>query len=151
MQYIQAVKEHTASVFELVQETVQSVYPKYYPGEVVDFFCSLHSGEKIAGDIENGSVGVLVEDGRIIGTGSHEGGHITRVYVLPECQGKGYGSFIMQCLEDTIAANYPSAVLDASLPACRLYEHRGYRTLRHERYPLDNGVVLVYEVMEKVS
>ncbi len=64
MQYIQAVKEHTASVFELVQETIRSVYPKYYPGEVVDFFCSLHSREKIAGDIENGSVGVLVEEGR---------------------------------------------------------------------------------------
>ena len=29
----------------------------------------------------------------MVGTGSRDGNHITRVYVLPEFQGKGYGSF----------------------------------------------------------
>ena len=42
-----------------------------------------------------------------------------------------------------------AAWLEASLPACLLYEHRGYRTVRHDRWPLENGVVLVYEIMEK--
>lgn len=32
---------------------------------------------------------------------------------------------------------------------CALYEKLGYSTVKHERYPVKNGVVLVYEVMEK--
>ena len=40
-------------------------------------------------------------------------------------------------------------VLDASLPAVFLYEHRGYKTVGHGIYELENDVKLVYEVMEK--
>lgn len=29
----------------VVQQTIKAVYPKYYPAEVVDFFCELHSKE----------------------------------------------------------------------------------------------------------
>lgn len=149
MEYIKTTKENLDSVFEIVQNTVKKIYPKYYPGEVVDFFCELHSRENIAKDIENGNVGILLIDGQIVGTGSHDGNHITRVYVLPEFQGKGYGSFIMQCLEDRISAKYDTVLLDASLPASHLYEQRGYHTVKHEKWPLENDVVLVYEVMEK--
>ena len=99
MEYIKTTKENLDSVFEIVQNTVKKIYPKYYPEEVVDFFCALHSRENIAKDIEKGNVGILLLDGQIVGTGSHDGNHITRVYVLSEFQGKGYGSFIMQCLE----------------------------------------------------
>lgn len=55
----------------------------------MDFFCELHNRENIAKDIENGNVGILLVDGQIVGTGSYDGNHITRVYVLPEFQSKG--------------------------------------------------------------
>ena len=149
MEYIKATEKNIDDVLNIVQTTVRSVYPKYYPKEVVDFFCELHNRENIAKDIRNKNVGILVVDNQIVGTGSHENNHITRVYVLPKFQGKGYGTFIMRCLEDKISANYPTALLDASLPACRLYEQRGYHTVKHEKWPVENGVVLVYEIMEK--
>lgn len=149
MEYIKATDQNIDCIFNIVQNTVTTVYPKYYPKEVVDFFCELHSRENIAKDIENGNVGVLVGDNRIVGTGSHEENHITRVYVLPEYQGKGYGSFIMQCLEEEISEKYYTVLLDASLPASHLYEQRGYRTIKHEKWHVENDVVLVYEVMEK--
>lgn len=155
MKYVKARPEEAEIVFEIVQNTVKTVYPKYYPGEVVDFFCELHRKERIAEEIENagkafdGYVGILVEKDKIVGTGSYAGNHITRVYVLPEHQGKGYGGYIMQCLEAEIFAKHDAALLDASLPASGFYEKRGYRTIRHERYPVENGAVLVYEVMEK--
>ena len=41
------------------------------------------------------------------------------------------------------------AYLDASLPAAALYEKLGFSTIKHERYPVENGVILAYEVMEK--
>ena len=149
MEYIKAELENLNDVFRIVQNTIRTIYPKYYPKEVVDFFCELHNRENIAKDIENGIVGILLVDKQIIGTGSHDGNHITRVYVLPEFQGKGYGSFIMQSLEDDISSKYDTTALDASLPASHLYECRGYYTVKHEKCLVENDVVLVYEVMEK--
>lgn len=149
MEYRKATEKNIDDVFNIVQTTVRCIYPKYYPKEVVDFFCKLHNRENIAKDIRNENVGILVIDNQMVGTGSHKDNHITRVYVLPEFQGKGYGSFIMQCLEDEISANYHTVLLDASLSACRLYEQREYHTVKHEKWPVENDVVLVYEVMEK--
>ena len=149
MEYKKATLQESESIYEMVQTTIKTVYPKYYPKEVVDFFCEHHSLENILRDIENGVVGVLIDDDRMVGTGCYQNNHITRVYVLPEFQGRGYGSFIMEQLEDIIAGEYDKVFLDASLPACHLYEKRGYQTIRHDRWNVENGVVLVYEIMEK--
>ena len=149
MEYKKATLQESESIYEMVQTTIKTVYPKYYPKEVVDFFCEHHSLENILSDIENGVVGVLVDDDRMVGTGCYQNNHITRVYVLPEFQGRGYGSFIMEQLEDIIAVEYDKVFLDASLPACHFYEKRGYQTIRHDRWDVENGVVLVYEIMEK--
>lgn len=149
MEYVKAAKESLDFIYEIVQNTVKAIYPKYYPKEVVDFFCELHSRENIAKDIENGNAGILLADNQIVGTGCCLDNHITRVYVLPKFQRKGYGSFIMQCLEDEISAKYDKVLLDASLPASHLYEQRGYYTIEHKKWFVENNVVLVYEVMEK--
>lgn len=55
----------------------------------------------------------------------------------------------MYNLEKKIAKMYDTAILDASLPAACLYEHRGYKTVGHGIYELKNDVKLVYEIMEK--
>ena len=94
-------------------------------------------------------MGILLADHVLVGTGSYQDNHITRVYVHPDVQGRGYGSSIMQKLEQEIALHYDSALLDASLPASGLYERRGYHTIKHEKWNLENDVVLVYEIMEK--
>ena len=64
-------------------------------------------------------------------------------------QKQGYGTFIVRNIEDQICKRYDRAYLDASLPAVALYEKLGFSTIKHEKYPLENGVILVYEVMEK--
>lgn len=150
MTYELADKQELSNIYEVVQHTIKIIYPKYYPAEVVKFFCELHSQDAISKDIAKGNLYVLKEDGRVIGTGSFNKAHITRVYVLPECQKRGYGTFIIKNIEAEIAKDYDKAYLDASLPAVTLYEKLGFHTVRHERYPVENGVVLVYEVMEKV-
>ena len=73
----------------------------------------------------------------------------TIVYVLPEHQKMGYGTFIIKNIEAQIMEKYDKAYLDASLPAAALYEKLGFSTIKHERYPVENGVILAYEVMEK--
>ena len=133
----------------MVQNTIKTIYPKYYPAEVLDFFSEHHSMEVIANDIENGNVSVLKIAENIVATGSFMENRITRIYVLPEYQKKGYGTFIIKTIENQIGKKYDRAYSDASLPAAGLYEKLGFSTIKHERYPVENGVILAYEVMEK--
>ena len=86
-------------IADIVQKTVAEIYPKYYPPEVADFFRKLHGCQNIAGDIQKGRVYVLRDNDIIVGTGSYEKQHITRVYVLPRYQGRGYGGYILKELE----------------------------------------------------
>lgn len=149
MNYIKAKKENAEEIYKLVQNAITTVYPKYYPKEVVDFFCQLHNKENIVKDIDGGNVGILMDGAQLVGTGSRRDNHITRVYVEPAFQKRGYGSYMMQVLEDEIALQYDAAYLDASLPASHMYEERGYVTVRHDRWAVENGAVLVYEIMRK--
>jgi len=137
------------AVYNVLHTTIETIYPKYYPQEVVDFFCRHHSKVHILDGIASGNMGVLTEGGSIVGTGCLDGNHITGVYVLPCRQRQGCGSRIMSCLEAEIAKKYNTVILDASLPAACLYEHRGYKTVGHGIYDLENDVKLVYEIMEK--
>lgn len=149
MEYITATAEMRDAIHHVLHTAIETVYPKYYPQEVIRFFCRHHSREHIAEGIASGNMGVLALDGGIVGTGCFDGNHITGVYVLPQYQKQGCGSYIMDCLEEKIKNSYDAAVLDASLPAVCIYEHRGYKTVGHGVYELENDVRLVYEIMEK--
>lgn len=75
--------------------------------------------------------------------------HITRVYVHPKEQGRGFGTRIMKELESRIAKEFDRAQLDASLPAEHFYQQRGYKTIRQENLSVGE-MSLSYKVMEKV-
>lgn len=147
--YELATTEDLHGIYHVVQHTIKAIYPQYYPMEVVEFFCEHHSEAAILKDIQNGHVSVLKLDDKIIATGSYADNHITRVYVLPEYQKKGHGTYIIKSIEAAIAHNYNKAYLDASLPAAMLYEKLGFVTVKHEKYLVENGAVLIYEIMEK--
>lgn len=149
MIYELAKPEDLQAVYNVVQHTIKTIYPKYYPMEVVDFFSEHHGEDAIEKDIKNGYVSVLKIDGTIVATGCFVDDHITRVYVLPEHQKKGYGTFIMKNIEEQIGEKFDKEYLYASLPAAALYEKLGFVTVMHERYPVENRVILAYEVMEK--
>lgn len=148
MEFIKAKISNTDRIYDVIQNTIKTIYPKYYPQSIVEFFCGLHAKENIIADIENEYVYILLCDNRLIGTGTYIGNHITRVFVAPEFQGRGYGSYIMRQLESKIALTHNTACLDASLAANILYEHRGYKTAKHEQIAVGNEI-LVYEIMEK--
>ena len=159
MEYLIATVEMADAIHNILHTTIRTVYPKYYPKEVVEFFCQLHSREHILEGIASGNMGVLLVDrddrddrddrGLIVGTGCYDGNHITGVYVLPDYQKQGCGSRIMDCLETAILKKYDTVLLDASLSAVCLYEHRGYQTVGHGMIELQDDVKLVYEIMEK--
>ncbi len=146
MRYTLAKRANINDIYALVQNTIKSTYPKYYPTEVVDFFCEHHSLAAITQDVENGNVSVLLVNGNMVGTGSFVDNHITRVYVLPEYQGMGYGTLdIKQYRRQGIAMwtlallvkaakekGIPQISLEATEAGRPLYERFGFVDMENE-------------------
>lgn len=104
------------SVKRIVQTTIRSVYPRYYPSGAVDFFARHHSDESIAADIAGGKVYLLKAGGVDVGT---------------------------------VTVHQNEIVLDASLPAKRIYRKRGYVDWAYHTIQTENGDFLCYDVMRK--
>ncbi len=144
-----AVPGDATRIADLIEETVHTVYPHFYPPAVVDFFLAHHSIAHIAADIARGDVRHMLVNGILVGTGSVRENEIRRVFIAPCFRGKGYGAQMMDALEDEITWMHAEARLDASLPACKFYERLGYTCRQHESESVPGGAVLVYAKMKK--
>ena len=116
---------------------------------MVQFFLDWHSLPHIEKDITEGRVWFVLQDGKIVGTGTIDGNTITRVYVLPECQGAGAGSAMMEHLEQEIFKTYDTVEIESSLPAVRFYYRRHYAPFEHMEHQAPNGKILPYDIMRK--
>jgi GNAT superfamily N-acetyltransferase len=147
MQIIKASPEHFDIVRQIVVETIKTVYPHYYPRGAVDFFLSHHSDEAIRADIDSGSVCLFKTDGDIFATGTVTENEISRLFVLPQFQGQGFGRKIMDYFESTIFRTYDAILLHASLAAVSMYRARGYKETEFFRHKTDNGDFLCVYIM----
>lgn len=144
---IQAKADLVSEIYELIHRTIEEIYTKYYSDEVVRFFLELHSEENILKDISDGKVYAVTFGQDVIATGTLDGNHIKRVFVLPQFQRQGIGTLIMDFFESEIIKDHGAVWLDSSLPAGKFYHNRGYVTREYGEYKLENDKVLAYEIM----
>lgn len=143
--------DSAALVAAIVKETIEAVYPHYYPAGAVKFFLDLHAEKQIKEAISKEEIYLAVAQGVTVGTGSIRGNEICRLFVLPKHQNKGYGSQLMDLLEEKIFENHETVHVDASFPAESMYLKRGYSFVSYERIETENGDFLCYHIMEKRS
>lgn len=144
---IQANSDIALKIYELVQRTIKETYTRYYSEEAVDFFLALHNEESILKDISEGKVYAAVLGDDVIGTGTIDGDRVKRVFVLPEFQGRGMGSLIMDFLEGEIIKDHGAVWLDSSLPAGKFWNGRGYIVKKYAECELENNKVLAFAIM----
>ena len=141
--------DNPAIVSGIVEKTIQNVYSHYYPSGAVQFFLDLHSEVRIRNAMSSEEIYLVMVHGNIIGTGSIRKNEICRLFILPEYQGKGYGSRLMDLLEARIFENYRKVHVDASFPAESMYLKRGYQITLYEKIETENGDFLCYHTMER--
>jgi len=147
MKLINATQNNFGSVKDIVHFTINHDYPKYYPQGAVDFFIEHHSDENIKDAIGKKEVYLLTNENIFVGTASVKGNEICRLFVLPQYQGRGYGTYIMNDLEDLLFRSFDEITLDASMPAYTMYIHRGYIPISHEKILTGKGHYLCYHKM----
>jgi GNAT superfamily N-acetyltransferase len=136
-------------LYDLIQFTINKCYPEIYPPEIVDFFLNYHSKNEILRRAEAGTLLVLRWNNKIIATGFINYNEFGGVYVHPDMQGMGYGSFIVEHLLKVAAENKIIKVhLDSTPIAKRLYEKLGFQ-LVSPAIQMVGDIPLEYFKMEK--
>ncbi|MBC8571075.1 GNAT family N-acetyltransferase [Zongyangia hominis] len=150
MKIKEAAPEDWKLVWEIVERSVRGSYAECYGEEVIGMFLEHHSVYSIQEELMRHTVLLLYDGGVPVGTGCLQGEEIKQIYILPDRQGKGYGSLLLRALEEEAARQGLSkVVLDASIPGRPLYQRRGYREVSHEQIVGEKGSVLDYWRMEK--
>lgn len=150
MEIKKADEKQLLLILEIAYSTIKEIYPRYYPKGAVEFFLSHHNERKILEDITSGKVYYMTDDNeRVVGTVTVNGDEICRLFVLPKYQKKGCGSRLIAFAEEKIFERFDKIVLDASLPAKRIYLKKGYFITSSHEVAAENGDVLCYDVMEK--
>ena len=147
MNILLADQNNLEDVRNITQTTIRTIYPMYYPGGAVDFFSKHHSDEHIRDDISAGKVYILNDGDATVGTVTISEDSITRLFVLPECQHKGYGKSLLDLAEQKILESFDHVQIDASFPAKRIYKLRGYKEIEYNMIETENGDYLCYDVM----
>lgn len=146
----QAYKDDLQVVKHITIETINQIYPHYYPKGAVEFFVEHHNDTNILNDIEAGKVFLYMDKNKqAVGTVTLKENDICRLFVLPEFHGMGYGRKLLDFAEKEIAKNYEEILLDASLPAKRIYLKRGYVEKESHVIVANYGDFLCYDVMVK--
>ena len=139
------------SIIKRISEvTISEIYPHYYSKGAVDFFLEHHSKGNILDDIKKGIVYLCFDASKnAVGTVTIKNNEICRLFVLPSYQNKGFGTEMLDFAEKTIFQHYSKVILDASLPARKLYLKRGYRDIEFNIIATGDNDFLCYDVMEK--
>ena len=149
MEIVQAGIADAPSVLAITRETIEAVYPHYYPQGAVAFFLAHHAQSAIEADIRQGIVYLCIDDGAPVGTVTIRGDEICRLFVLPAQQGRGFGRALLDYAEALVLRTYPAVTIDASLPGKAIYLKRGYTFVSYHTIETDGGDRLCYDVMQK--
>ena len=146
---LKAEEKHLNIVSKITQQTINEIYPHYYPIGAVEFFKAHHKDSNILADIQEGIVYLLKDNGDFVGTVTIKKNEICRLFVLPKFQHKGYCKKLIDYAESEILKNYEEIILDASMPGKKIYKMRGYKETGYNQIITESGDVLCYDVMKK--
>ena len=121
-----AERRDAEDVCRIVRSTILQVYPRHYPQAVVDEFIKSNDPQTILADIDRGCVYYIRCGVSAVGTVTVRSDLISRLYVLPLYQGRGFGEALLEFAESRVVQLYKKAWLEAVPSSESFYLRHGY-------------------------
>ena len=142
--------EDVLAVILLAKRNLLEVNIKGYTKELMEKFASMYTEDYMNLLSTKGHSYVVLVDGELAGCGTvmpfwdkeQEECVLLSIYVLPECHGKGIGSYIMAALEsDEYYKRSNRIEIPATITACKFYERFGYSYKDGKKEPDAEGSI----------
>jgi GNAT superfamily N-acetyltransferase len=117
-----------SAVSAVIATTMRQSNIRDYPANRLEALIAYFTPEKLRALAQERDCFVAVADGGVIGTAAREGCELATFFVLPEWQGRGVGTQLLECLEENARRQGIKQLrVDSSLTGAGFYEHQGYR------------------------
>jgi GNAT superfamily N-acetyltransferase len=134
----------------LIADAIEGCYINVYPPKAVQFFLDYHAPENILRDAAAGSTIIGWLDGTPVATGTLVGSYISRVFVSPRHQRRGYGQAIADELEKLARRRKVEILeLDASLTSRGFWEGLGWQVTAHEIELVEDQPLKYYKMTKR--
>jgi GNAT superfamily N-acetyltransferase len=142
-----ATTDDAAEISRIVLSALHESNARDYGPETIARVARGFTPDRIAATIATRHVFAAVDDDRILGTASLDGGVVRAVFVAPDAQGHGVGRALMAEIERAAeAAGVATLILQSSLTAVGFYRRLGFQTAREHHHGEERTIV-----MEKCS
>ena len=122
-----------------MKETISTCYATFPPTYRQHWMDDHHSVDQILAEATEGLTLVIEYRGNIIGTGNIVSNRIQSVIIHPDFQQQGYGTELVQRLEQYARNKRISVVqLSALTPARPFFERLGYQTISEHQFNAPN-------------
>lgn len=135
--------DEASAISELIIAAVLKTNAKDYPAEVIEEVVANFTPDRVAALLNTRQVFVATKEGKIIGTASLDGAMIRSVFVSPDNQQHGVGTYLMQHLEKTAQMQGISCLtVPSSVTAEGFYRNLGYIAVRDEYYGQERTIIM---------
>jgi len=116
------------AVSALIATTMRESNARDYPADRLEALIAYFTPEKLRALARERDCLFAVHGTRVIGTAARDTTELATFFVLPEWQGRGVGSHLLQELENRARlAGITRLHVQASVTGAGFYEHRGYQ------------------------
>lgn len=134
MQIRRMIPEDAEALSKMIRRTIAISNGPDYPKSQIEKQLAVHSPEMMLERAEQGHTYVFLLDGEIVGCGTiapywdnENESVLLSVFVMPECQGRGIGKFILASLEhDEYGRRAERIEAPTSITGVEFYLSRGY-------------------------
>ncbi|KMO43727.1 acetyltransferase [Methylobacterium tarhaniae] len=142
-----ATKDDAAEVSRVVLSALHESNARDYGPDTIARVARGFMPDGIAAMIAGRQVFVAVDDERILGTASLDGGVVRAVFVAPDAQGRGIGRALMAEIERTAqGAGVATLTLQSSLTAVGFHDRLGFRTVREHHHGDERTIVMALQL-----
>ena len=133
-----------------MNETISTCYATFPPAYRQHWMEDHHSVDQILAEATEGLTLVIEYRETIIGTGNIVNNRIQSIIIRPDMQRQGYGTELLQRLEQYARNTGISVVQLLALPLARpFFERLGYQTISEHQFNAPNLRQFNYYIMEK--
>lgn len=160
MEFIKATENDLQLIRQLARKSWEKAYAEVLSAGQIEYMLrTMYAEEELQSHFKNGHYHYfLIRDGLqpagFIGFENHYEPHTTklhRIYLLPECQGKGMGKVAIEFLKEKTRLSGDKRIIlnvNKQNPALKMYESRGFRVYDEGVFDIGNGYVMDDYLME---
>jgi len=134
-----------AAVARVHRNAVKHIVSKDYSKRQIAAWLKRISAQRVRESPKKEIRFVAVENGKIVGFGSHEGHELTAVYIHQDYIGKGVGKKLLKKVEQSAyKQGFRKLICFSTIAGKDFYEKQGFKLIRRRKHRIGNQKLRVF-------